>query len=71
MYLLSLTNTQQNVAQARAVRAMGEDADASGCPVCGGCFSGQLTAFLIGGLVSAVVILAAAPALRLHKEYKK
>jgi len=47
-------------------RPIGDDI-VSDCP---SCFSGHLTAFLVGGLISAVVILAVAPALRLHKEYR-
>lgn len=67
---MSLT-TDQQIARARAIRAMGDDTDASGCPVCTSCLSGEFYAFMIGGLVSAVVILAAGPAIRLHKEYRK
>ncbi len=53
--------------RARAIRSLGDDADAS-CP---SCFSGYMTAFVVGGLISAVVILGIAPALRIHKEYRK
>lgn len=45
-------------------RSVGDDA-----PSCPSCFSGYATAFVVGGLISAVLILATAPALRLHKEY--
>lgn len=43
--------------------------DDNGCPICASCWSGYLMAFVIGGLVSAVVVLGAQPAVRLHKEY--
>jgi hypothetical protein len=46
------------------------DTDASGCTICQSCASGYLTAFVIGGLVSAVVLLGALPAVRLHKEIR-
>jgi hypothetical protein len=46
------------------LRPMGDDT--TSCP---SCWEGYGMAFLIGGLMSAVVILAAAPAARLHKEY--
>ncbi len=51
---------------AQQMRAVGDDG-----PGCASCLSGYVTAFVIGGLVSAVVLLAVAPAARLHKEYRK